>query len=155
MNCYKKLLKVATPEGKRIVATISPYANNVIVKIDYLEVVKKDNPKFAKEGKIKFSCPKPKYREAMIILTQYLEDLFLKGMSNEDIHTSLRICTNKGRNAKKDRSKKVGSNTGTGDSTSIHISARGNEQTESSKRKEQDTNISVDESSDPQISSED
>jgi hypothetical protein len=124
---YKRLLNVSTPEGKRIEAIISPSGTNVNIRVEYLDVVEQDNPEFAKNGVISFTVVKTKYKGALNILTKYLEDLFLKGMSNENLYSSIGITSNKRRNAKKNKPRKVESTKREGDTSSLHDSARGHE----------------------------
>jgi hypothetical protein len=124
---YKRLLNVSTPKGKRIEAVITQSGTNVNIRVDYLSVVEKDNPEFAKNGVISFTVAKTNYKETLHILTKYLEDLFLKGMSNENLYSSIGASSNKRRNAKKNKPRKVESTKREGDTSSIHDSARGNE----------------------------
>ncbi len=101
---YPRPLKVSTPEGKRIYAKIFRLGENIRIEINYLEEVKKDDPPFSVNGVIRMRVPIEKYKDTIKLLTKYLEDLFLKGMSDEDTYTSL------GAKPKSRRSKKI--NTG-------------------------------------------
>ena len=142
---YPRPLKVSTPEGKRIYAKIFRLGENIRIEINYLEEVKKDDPPFSVNGVIRMRVPIEKYKDTIKLLTKYLEDLFLKGMSDEDTYTSL------GAKPKSRRSKKI--NTGgktkdlerERDTSSIHSGTRGRESTESYRRGK--TNSKVAESS--------
>ena len=138
---YARALKVSTPEGKRIYAKIFRLKNDVIIEVNYLEVVKKDNPPFAHNGIIKMHTSLVKYKETLGLLTKYLEDLFLKGMADEDTYSSL------GAKPKSRRTKKINSG-GEAKSfkrkrspTSLHVSSRGKESAESSGRGKADSEM--------------
>ena len=138
---YARPLKVSTPEGKRIYAKIFRLGENIRIEINYLEVVKKDDPPFSINGVIKMRVPIIKYKNTINLLTKYLEDLFLKGMSDEDTYTSL------GAKPKSRRFKKVNSGgetksfEGKGDTSSLHSSTRRSESTESSRRGKTDSKM--------------
>lgn len=104
---YSKPLNVSNTKGQRIVALVYPIFNDVVIKLPYIEEVEKDNPSFAYKGIITIKCIKSKYKNVVVTLTQYLEDLFLKGIANEDIYTSLGITNVKGRNDKQDSGRKT------------------------------------------------
>ena len=124
-NPYNRPLDVSDTKGKRIVAKIRASFNKVFVHVDYIEEVKKDNPKFANDGVINFACLKDRYKEVMIKVTKYLKDLFLKGISNEDLHTSINISNNRSRSTRKDKPGKITGVEREGSTTGIRISARG------------------------------
>ncbi len=153
MTKYKRPLKVSTPDGKRIIANVSPCDINVIVNIDYLKEVKKDKPVFAKDGKIRFVCAKAKYKQAIELLTKYLEDLFLKGMADENIYTSIGASINQRGNSEKNKPGKNDSPEGKGDSASVHTGSGRKESTKSTGGKI--SNTELDKSSDTQIIGED
>jgi len=89
-NNYVRPLNVSSPDGKRIIAhIISTGDNKRIIEVAFLEEVKKDDPPFACNGQIRFSCKREKYVETIKILEKYLEDIFLKGMADENIYSSL------------------------------------------------------------------
>lgn len=138
---YARVLKVSSPDGKRIYAKIFRLKGDVIIEVNYLEVVKKDNPPFAHNGVIKMHASLIKYKETLNLLTKYLEDLFLKGMADEDTYSSL------GAKPKSRRTKKINSG-GEAKSferkrspASLHVSSRGNESTESSGRGKTDSKM--------------
>lgn len=150
---YARALKVSTPEGKRIYAKVFRLKDDVIIEINYLEAVKKDDPPFAHNGVIKMHTSLEKYKETLNLLTKYLEDLFLKGMADEDIYTSL------GAKPKSRRTKKINSG---GEAKSferkrspsgLHVSSRRGESTESSGQGETDSEMA--EGSDPENSGKD
>jgi len=134
MNQYLKLLNVSTPKGKRIEAHITTFSGTIIIKVENLKEVEMDDPPFAKKGRIIIKCERVKYKEVIEKLTKYLEDLFLKELLNEDIYTSIGNDNVKGRNAKKNSSRKTGSFKGKGNSSSIYSGTGRKEQTEKSER---------------------
>lgn len=138
---YARPLKVSTPEGERIVAKVFRYGDKVRIEINYLEVVKKDDPPFAKNGVIQINVPVKKYRDAIIALTKYLEDLFLKGMADEDTYTSLGAKPNPRRAKKLDSTRKASSSEREGGTSSVHLSPRRDESTESSRRGKSDSEM--------------
>lgn len=131
---YTKLLQVSTPEGKRISANINRTGNKVFIGVDYLKIVEKDNPSFAEKGIIKISCDLSKYSKTIKLLTQYFEDLFLKGMADENIYTGLGIKSKSRRTKRKDTKREVGNSKREGSSSSVHAGARGDESSESTGR---------------------
>jgi len=143
MNHYLKLLNVSTPKGKRIEANITSFSDAIIIKVEYLKEVERDEPPFAKKGKIVIKCERIKYKEVILKLTKYLEDLFLKELLNEDIYTSIGNGDVKRGNAKKNTSRKTGSIKRTGNSASVYS---GTGRTEPSKKlKGKVANTDVDE----------
>ena len=138
---YPRLLKVSTPEGKRIHAKIFRLKENVRIEINYLEVVKKDDPPFSVNGVIRMRVPIIKYKDTIKLLTKYLEDLFLKGMSDEDTYTSLGAKPKSRRSKKVDPGREVKSFEGERNTSSLHTSARGRESTESSRRGKTDSKM--------------
>jgi hypothetical protein len=141
MTKYKRKLNVSSPDGMPVYITVIPSRDSVAIRSEVYDLIKKDNPKFSKNGAICFNCPKDKYQESVFILTKYFEDLFLKGMSNEDLHTSFGIKPVKRGNAGKDKSSKTSRIKGKGDSSSIHSSTGGTEQAESFGRKSDHINM--------------
>jgi hypothetical protein len=89
MGRYSRPLKVSTPEGKRIIANILQMGESNRIEIAFIEGVQKDNPPFAQNGVIRFVYEKEKHQEVISALEKYLEDIFLKGMADEDTYTSL------------------------------------------------------------------
>jgi len=138
---YARALKVSSPDGERIYAKIFRLKDDVIIEVNYLEVVKKDNPPFAHNGIIKMHASLEKYKETLSLLTKYLEDLFLKGMADEDTYSSL------GAKPKSRRTKKINfggeakSFKGKRSPSSLYVSSRGEESTESSGRGETDSEM--------------
>jgi len=149
---YSRTLKVSTPDGQRIIAVISRSGNKPIIEIPYLEVVKKDNPPFASNGVIRFSCEQKNYSNVIATLTQYLEDLFLKGMSNESVYTGLGVKPKSRRTKKSDLPGEIKGDSREGGSSSLHTSARRNKQTKDSRPRSADNEMA--ESSDSEISSD-
>jgi hypothetical protein len=128
---YARLLKVSSPEGKKIYAKIFRIGDNAKIEINYLDIVKTDDPPFACNGVIRLNVPTIKYKETIDRLTKYLESLFLKGMADEDIYTGLGAKPKSRRTKKLDTGRKAKGAEGQGDSPGLHISARGSESTES------------------------
>lgn len=128
---YTKPLRVATPEGRRIIAFITQMDDNIRIEVPYLEVVEKDNAPFSDNGIIRFNIPRKQYAETIQILTKYIEDLFLKGMADEDIYRSLGAEPPTRRTPKPDTTRKIIDVEGKRDSSSLHISPRGSEPTKS------------------------
>lgn len=126
---YIKPLKVSFPNGKRINAKIAKYGGKVVIRVDYIKEVEIDNSPFSKKGEIKMTCDTSKYKMVITKLTSYLENLILKGMENENIHTSVRTSNVKGGNASKNSSKQIGTDKGKGNSSSIHSGTGGIKQT--------------------------
>ncbi len=130
---YSRPLKVSTSEGRQIIANIRRIGENVIIEVsEYIEEVKKDDPPFAKNGFIRFSCKYEKYRETIEILTKYLEDLFLKGMVNEDIYTGLGAKSKPRKIEEDDFPREIRISKGEGDTPSVPSGARGNKSSEGS-----------------------
>lgn len=109
--------------------------------VEKLDVVKKDNPEFAKDGVISINVPVQKYQETIGALTQYIEDLFLKGMADEDTYSSLRIKPKSRRAKKSDSKRETGSSEGEGRSSGVHTGARRSESSESSRRGKSDSEM--------------
>jgi len=128
---YVRPLKVATPEGKQIQAYILVAGERRIIEIAYLKEVQKDDPPFACNGQIRFSCSREKYLETIKILERYLENIFLKGMADEDIYSSLGAKPKRRRTKKQNISKEIDGYKRKGDSSSIHDSSGGAESAES------------------------
>jgi alpha-glucosidase (family GH31 glycosyl hydrolase) len=152
MNYYQRPLKVSTPDGERVIANITSGAL-VTITVPRLDVVAKDNPLFAKDGVIRLTVKREKYQETIRVLTQYLEDLFLKGMADEDTYTSLGAKPERKRTTRKDTSREERTIEGERDTASVHVSTRRNESTESVGSR--DTSTEVDKSSNSEDSTED
>ena len=86
-----------------------------------------------------FTVPISSYQQAIKKLTEYIETLFLKeigkmefkGKVYEDLHTSFRTKSDSRGNKGKDTRGKTESAEGQGDTSGVHISTRGNQQTKS------------------------
>lgn len=150
---YTRPLKVSSPKGKRVYAQVYPSKDKCLIEINYLEVVKKDNPSFANNGIIKFTCEKIKYPQVILALEKYLEDLFLKGMSNENIYTSIGASPKPGRVKTKNTERKVRTTKREGSTSGVHIGSGGIKSSEDTRPRH--GNIEVAESSDSSDSGED
>lgn len=150
---YARPLKVSSPDGKRIYAKVFRLESNVRIEINYLEVVKKDDPPFAHNGVITINVPREKYSKTIEILTRYIENLFLKGMADEDIYPSLGAKPKPRRTEKVDLGGKVSFAKRQGDSPSVHLSPRGSKSSESSRGGNADSEVA--ESSDSEDSGKD
>lgn len=138
---YIRPLNVSTPKGQRIEAKIARWGDIMQVDLDFLDVVLKDNPPFASEGMIHFAVERIEYEETIIKLEKYLEDLFLKGMADEDLHRSLRIKPKSGRDKTARLSRKARSSKRKGYSSGLHLSTRGRESTESDRSGNSNTKV--------------
>lgn len=141
MRNYSRLLRVATPNGERIRANIVQMGDNVRIEVRPLEVVKKDDPPFAQNGVIRFQIPSSKYKDTIATLTQYLEDLFLKGMADEDIYTSLGAKPKRKRTKRSRKTREIEIDQGEGDTPSVYDRTRGDEQTESAGGGDSDSEV--------------
>lgn len=150
---YARPLKVSTPDGERIVARVLRHGDQAKIEVNYLEVVKKDDPPFAHNGVISFNVPVANYPKTIELLTRYLEDLFLKGMADEDIYTGLGAKPKPRRTAKRDSGGKTSSVEREGDSPGVHLSPRRDEQTKSSWGRKPSPEVA--EGGDPSDSAED
>lgn len=153
MISYTKPLKVCHSNGEIIIARIFPFGDKVKIKIKYIKEVEEDNPKFANDGRINFNCSKNNYNNVIKKLTSYLENLFLKGIGNENIHTGIGVPNVKRGNAKKNSTRTIGTTEGKGNSSSIHSSTGRKKSTEGNKGKVND--IDMDKSDNSSISRED
>lgn len=138
---YTKLLKVSTPEGKRIPAIINRTGKKVSIGVNYLKIVERDDPPFAKRGIINISCNLSKYIQTVNLLTQYLEDLFLKGMTDESIYTSLGVKSKSRRTKAKNIERKIGKSERKRGSSSVQSGARRDESSKSSGRRNSDSEM--------------
>ena len=129
MARYKRPLKVSNLSGERIVASIATGVHKVTISIPYLECIEKDNPDFAVDGVIRFSVLKEKYQKAIFHLTKYLEDLFLKEISNENNSSGVSSGSIAGRNNKKSFRRTDKKDEGERSSVGVHVSAGRNKQT--------------------------
>ncbi|MEJ2248033.1 MAG: hypothetical protein P8Y97_00050 [Candidatus Lokiarchaeota archaeon] len=86
---YKKLLKVSTSKGIRVPVFVRSIKEKCIIKSNYIKQVELDNPSFSKNGKLVIICDKKNYNKIIAKLTNYLENLFLKDLSDENIDSSI------------------------------------------------------------------
>jgi hypothetical protein len=147
-----KQLRVSSPDGKPVYAIVTPQMETVHIEVRYLDVVAKDDPPFSRNGVIRFTCRRlanrdqPGYKAVMNQLTQYIESLYLKEMDeenkvDENIYSSIG-AKSKPRRIKKSPSKpKVERTIGTGDTSGIHSSARGEEQADAFGSRESDSDV--------------
>lgn len=132
VNKYSKPLKVSTPEGKQIIITVSQIGGGM-VKITLPEDAILSNDK-----RIAKLIQKPihvsKYKDAILKLEKYFESLFLKEMSNDNLHTSDRAKTESGGNTSNDSpgNKDEGPRERSG--KSIHSGSRRSDSSESGQR---------------------
>ncbi len=136
-----RLLKVSTSDGKRIKATIYASKNNVRIVVEPIFLVTNDNPPFLKNGVINVTCTRKDYQKTLQTLTKYLEDLFLKGLNDGDIHTSTKVGANTRRTESKNPTGYIGINEGEGRDTSVHARARREESTKSTGGRKQSTEV--------------
>ncbi len=150
MTGLTRLLKVSTSDGVRIKAHIRRVADKIIITVNHSELVEKDNPPFAKEGRIQLVVNKSNYQETIQMLTKYFEDLFLKGMNDESIDTGLRIGDDSRGTESKNKTGIIGVDKGKGSDTSVYPGSRRKKSTKDSGR-ESEPSIEVDKSSDQEI----
>lgn len=93
MTKYRRTLNVSTAKGKTIVANIMQNGDQINIQIPYLSEVEIDKPRFAKDGVINFNVQQSLFSSAIRILEKYLEDLFLKGLENENRNTGVTART--------------------------------------------------------------
>ena len=150
---YKLNLKVSTAEGKRIIANVEKNGSLIYITIPFLELVKQDMPVFARNGVIKINTTKNNYPKVIEKLTSYLENLFLKGLNNESISSSIGIG-NVLRGVKAKNSKrKVKSIKRKGNITSIYPGARRDKQTASDRGR--DISVKLDKKDNSELSTKD
>jgi hypothetical protein len=146
MATYKRRLKVSFPNGKPVEARIS-YSNGIaIITLPHYEIVKKDNPPFAKDGAIQITVSQKEYVNVINQLTKYLEDLFLKGMADEEIKNALRNSshgnkTKSGRNKREAGSRSTKSTKGKGNDSGLHTGSGGTVPSESDREGSEDTDV--------------
>lgn len=138
---YARALKVSTPEGKRIYAKIFRSKDDIQIEINYLEVVKKDDPPFSHNGVIRMHTTIEKYKDTIKLLTKYLEDLFLKGMADEDTYRGLGAKPKSRRTKKINLGREVKSFKGERDSSSLHAGSRREKPTEGSGQGKTDSEM--------------
>ena len=138
---YTRPLKVSHPDGTRVMAQVKRSGDQVRIVVEKLEEVKKDNPQFADDGIISITVPVSTYQNVLIKLTQYIEDLFLKGMADEDTYSSLGTKPKSRRAKKSDSKRETGSSEGEGSSSSVHTGPRRSESSEDSRRGQTDSEM--------------
>lgn len=133
---YQKPLKVSTAEGKRIYAKVYVQGDDRVIRVPFIKEVEKDNPPFSKKGVITITVSTNTYHDAIEKLESYLENLFLKGMADEDSRTSHEARAKSGGAEKVHTEGKTGTDKGPGKTSSVRDSSRGNESAESSGGRE-------------------
>ncbi len=142
MAIHKKLLKVTQENGQSVCANIIRAGNNVTIKVDKLELVKIANPDFSKDGVIAMTIDISKYQDAIIKITKYLEDLFLKGMADNDSKITSNVSrSDTRRNDGKNSKRKVKSSERQGNYESLHSGSRGNKHTKDVELKNTTTDL--------------
>lgn len=151
-NSYRKPLGVSTPEGKRIIATVTPLGKGIVkIQLPYLEAVKKDG---TKNGRLGVITNRRNYGDAITKITRYMESLFLKEMSNDNSDTGKRAKNKSGRNPKYvvgvDKAKPGGERT----VESIHSGSRRNHSSESNRKRKSNDNMASEDNRESEESSE-
>jgi len=149
---YKKKLRVCFPEGGLVFANVNYRNGHAIIRVDKLEIVKKDNPEFAKDGVIIADVIQKNYSKMMITIENYLESLMLKELENENRSTSNGVGVRSARLKKSDTSRRLEEDTGEGENTSVHSGTRGDEYAEGSRKRKH--SAPVDESGDKESGEE-
>ena len=142
---HPRPLKVSTAEGERIVAKITsfPMKGTVRIEVPFLEEVKRDAPPFSKDGIIIMTCERKVYMETIYKVTKYLEDLFLKGMADEDIDSSTGPQSESRRIKKNDIERANGKIERKRDSPSVHSSSRRDKSTKSTRGRKSDSKVAT------------
>lgn len=128
---HSRMLKVSTSKGERIIAEIRSIEDSIRIKVKFNELVKQDNPSFAKDGVIVMTCKREDYQKTLQHLTKYFEDLFLKGLSNENTNTSTRISNDSRGNKEQTESYSIGVDPGKGSDSSVYSRSRRTKSTKS------------------------
>ena len=110
-------LSVCLPNGKRIMAKVDYSYGFAHIKLPYIKLVEKDNPDFSKDGIIRIKTGQKAYRNIIAGVEKYLEDLFLKEMSNDHRSTSNERNIDRSGIKKPCADKSVGESKGSGRST--------------------------------------
>ena len=85
-----RTLNVSDPAGNRVEVTVTRnvQAGSVTVVLEPITAVIKDKPEFmGKDGRVVATVPRSEYTKYLETLTNYLESLFLKELSDADLHT--------------------------------------------------------------------
>ena len=140
---HRKPLKVSKPDGERIYAFIYPNGEGRIIEVGYLAVVAKDKPPFARQGVIRFNVPNANYAQGIEKVEKYLETLLLKEMNDGDNNSSVAEPVDgdgdKGTGAGGDNA----SDSGQGDTASVHDSPRGNKPAKDTRRRPTDSKVAT------------
>lgn len=137
---YKLPLKVCNTKGARVYASITKVGDRVNLRLPYIEAVRIDSPKFSKDGVVFFNYDRKDHRTIVDQLTKYLEDLFLKELSDEDNNTSDNGRSNTRRDKKKSKSRTTPKSEGK-KIDSVCDSGRGSEQAESDRSGSKDSEL--------------
>jgi hypothetical protein len=140
LSRYLRPLKLTSPD-RRVSAKIFRQGDQVRIEVDFLEEVRKDDPPFAHNGVIVMSTSVEMYPKIIEALTKYLDDLFLKGMADEDTYSSLGAKSRPKRVEKRNLEGEVRFAKRTGSTPSVHSSPRRTEQTESPGRGDADSEV--------------
>lgn len=120
-----KLLKVGNVDGERIQAEVFSYdGTKVMIRVAFVPEVLKDKPAFAIDGRIVMTVDKRNYRSAIQKIESYLENLFLKELSNADVPASSGAGTDSRGNESSSASDNAAEDQREGYSASIHGSSR-------------------------------
>ena len=71
---YKKILKVSTPDNKPVVIKVNYSGGVATITSGFYESIKKDNPDFSKDGKIRIIVERDNYQAVIIKLESYFEE---------------------------------------------------------------------------------
>lgn len=149
----QRVLNVKLPSGRPIFLKIHDNGISLIlITKQPIPEVEKDNPPFAVDGIIKFSCLKTNYVEVVNDLEIYLSQLF-QGDVDETIYSSLGANIISTGNQRTNIKRKAEPFQGERSAPGLHPSSRGNKSTESNRPGIADSSVA--ESGDSPIKSED
>ena len=126
-NSYKKPLNVSKPNGERIVATVTQLGNGT-VRIKLPIMYGADN------RLLNMVVHQRNYPKAIHKIEKYLESLFLKELSNDNLHSSLKTKNESGRITESHSSRSEIKSGGKRPTESIHSGSRGNNPSKNSGR---------------------
>ena len=142
MKGIDRILKVSTSEGRRIHASVFKRTEDqVLIRVPYIKLVETDNPPFAKKGVIEMIVDTKVYQKTIIKITKYLEDLFLKGLKDEDNRSSSGASNDSRRVKSKNKTGVAGKDEGEGSDSSVHSSSRRKKSTSDDRGQQSSTEV--------------
>lgn len=148
-----RYLKVSSPEGQLVRIRVNLSGGLVTITSDQLDILKNENITFVKNGRLFFQVAQKKYAQTLKELTKYLEDLYLKRMSDDSTSASNRNADVGKRDKKSRKTRKAGTNKREGADSPVCPDTRGDDKTESDRGGETDDPVAP--GGDPEDSVED